>query len=350
MAKLTTVESTPHHLTDSILQPFLQRDFDPADYLNTALPTLAVSTTRPTHLAVPLSELNSQLQALLIQLNAQTTRLSNTLNQLTDEIIRSGARLAYEVEVLHGETTGLADTLENELKEDIGLFVASPGPSPAKGGVEAVEDGDEGEDGGGGKDDKDGKDGAAVHGPAEPEYMQRLRMLTAVRSRLDSVIQVFGDAMAWPLAPSEFAGVASSFISVSAPETDAEMRDREEKGKAYAEALRTEINNLIGPGDDPEGLGAAMRRIEELRRLAEVWKGTAEEKARVKFVDALAKPVEERRKALEKAGQASRKVAVSPPPRGGDLRYGNLDTRAVTEGGYGFLQNLRNLRNDLYVE
>lgn len=334
MADLMTAECTPHHLTDNILQPFLQDDFDPANYLNTTLPTPAIST-RATHTAVPFSELNSQLQTLLTQLHAQTTRLSNTLNQLTDEIIRSGGRLAYEVDVLHGETTSLTDTLENGMKKDIGLFVESPAPTNATAEKE------------GAPDESDGAEGS---GAAEPEYMERLKMLNAVRSRLESVIQVFGDAMAWPLAPSEFIGVASSFISVSAPETDAETRDREEKGKAYAEKLQMEIRDLIGPGNDPEGLEAAMRRIEELRRLIEVWKGTAEEKARIKFVDALAKPVDERRKALEKAGQTSRKPAVSPPPRGVDLRYGNLDTRAVSEGGYGFLQNLRNLRNDLHVE
>jgi hypothetical protein len=32
-------------------------------------------------------------------------------DQLTDEILRSGGRLAYEVEVLRGETIGLSETL-----------------------------------------------------------------------------------------------------------------------------------------------------------------------------------------------------------------------------------------------
>jgi hypothetical protein len=320
------------------LQPFLQPDFDPADYLNSVLPPLSTSST-PRNLqsrAVPLAELSTQLQTLLAQLNAQTTRLSNTLNQLTDEIIRSGSRLAYEVEVLHGETAGLTDLLENGLKKEIETFVPQ---APSK---EAVE-----------TEAAEGTHGEATKADnvkSEPEYLSRLRTLTEIRSKLDSVIKVFGDAMAWPIAPSELAGVASSFISVSAPGSDAETRDREEKAREYVEKLRNEINELVGSGNDPASLEAALARIEGLRQLAEVWKGTAEEKARLKVVESLQKPVEERLKALERSEQQQAGGrSGGEPARGMDLRYG--DTRGLGEvGGYGFLQNLRNLKNDLYVD
>jgi hypothetical protein len=119
---ITTTKPKSSHTSDQLVQPFLQPDFDPATYLNTTLPSLSLSNTRSTNSnnsAVALPELSIQTQALLSQLNAQTNRLSNSLTQLTDEIIRSGARLAYEVEVLRGETTGLTDTLENGLKKDI---------------------------------------------------------------------------------------------------------------------------------------------------------------------------------------------------------------------------------------
>ncbi|KAK3636814.1 hypothetical protein LTR22_018567 [Elasticomyces elasticus] len=117
------------HVADSSVQLFLKDDFDPVDYLNNTLPALS-TTSRPSQSvqhgrAVPLSELNAQLQTQLSQVNAQMTRLSNTLTQLTDDIIRSGGRLAYEVEILRGDTTGLTDVLENGLEEDIELLALS---------------------------------------------------------------------------------------------------------------------------------------------------------------------------------------------------------------------------------
>lgn len=325
------VEPKSTHVSESNLQPFLQQEFDPADYLNNALPSLSTSSNTRSR-AVPLPELSTQLQTLLSQLNAQTSRLSNTLTQLTDEIVRSGGRLAYEVEVLRGETIGLSNSLENGLKKDIEIF--TPAKSVPQNGIASEEV----------AQDKSAEDPTTNH-PNEPDYLTRLRTLTAVRTKLDSVIQVFGQAMQWPLAPSELF-LTSSLISVSAPEPSSEdARSREEKGKAHAEKLRNEINDLVGSGNDITGLEAAAARIEELRQLAEVWKGTAEEKARMKFIESLQKPIEERHKALEKTSRPT-----ASPSKGVDYRYGNLESRAVGEGGYGFLQNLRNLKNDMYLE
>ena len=323
----TRVESKSAHVADSNIQPFLQPDFDPADYLNNALPTLSVSTTNRGNQSgqygrsVPLPELSTQLQNLLSQLNAQTSRLSTALTQLTDELIRSGGRLAYEVELLRGETIGLTDSLESGLRKDIELF------TPPKTETQATQSGN--------------KDAAeepfTSPNPTDPTYLTNLKVLTSVRARLDTVIQIFGSAMQWPLAPSDLS-LTSSLISVSAPDDD---RDREEKGKAYAESLRNEINDLIGSGNDVASLEAAAERIEALRVLAEVWRGTAEEKARVKLVDSLQRPVEERLRVLEQ-GSVGKKVSA----RGVDLRYG-VEAR---EGGYGFLQNLRKLGGEVYLE
>ncbi|TKA79462.1 hypothetical protein B0A55_04216 [Friedmanniomyces simplex] len=345
----TRARPVSQHVADSSVQPFLQHDFDPVDYLNTTLPALS-TTTRPAQSAqhgraVPLSELNAQLQTLLSQVNAQMTRLSNTLTQLTDEIIRSGGRLAYEVEVLRGDTTGLTDVLENGLKKDIELLAprreaVNGVPSEHEAGtLDRITPNDEPQE--------------YTSTPNEPEYLDKLRTLAAIRSRLDAVIKVFGDAMAWPLAPSELPSASSSLISLSSPESDAETRDREAKGKQYLDALRAEINDLVGAGNDQVTLAAAAARLEELRQLAEVWKGTVEEKARVRLVEGLLRPIEERQRALERAGQA-RKSAVSPSRGGVDLRYGDLNassSRAAGEaGGYGFLRNLRNLRDEMYLE
>lgn len=325
MAVTTSTRAIPKssHVADQLVQPFLQPDFDPATYLNSTLPSLSLSNARTTHgNAVALPELSVQTQALLSQLNAQTTRLSNSLTQLTDEIIRSGGRLAYEVEVLRSETTGLTDSLDNGLKKDIELL------APAKQVSEEAAPTD-----------------TATTTP-EPEYLQNLRTLSTLRARLDSVIQVFGAATAWPVAPSEVASGASSFISVSGPEATEENRNREAKAKEYTDNLRAEINTLLS-SDDTAGLEAASERVEELRSLAEVWKGTAEEKARMKIVESLVKTMEDKQKAMGKRADGRRQ-----PERAVDMRYGDLDGRGAGagEGGYGFLQNLRNLKDGMYLD
>jgi hypothetical protein len=327
---ITTTKPKSSHTSDQLVQPFLQPDFDPATYLNTTLPSLSLSNTRSTtnnsnsnsNSAVALPELSIQTQSLLSQLNAQTNRLSNSLTQLTDEIIRSGARLAYEVEVLRGETTGLTDSLENGLKKDVELL-APP------------------------KQASDATASDTTSQQQEPEYLSSLRTLSTLRARLDSVIQVFGAATAWPVAPSEVSsgGVASSFISVSAPEATEENRNREAKAKEYTEALRSEINSLLST-NDVAGLEAAAERVEELRVLAEVWKGTAEEKARTRVVEGLVRMMEERQKAI---GGGRRAEGRRQPERAVDMRYGDLDAKGG-EGGYGFLQNLRNFKDGMYLD
>ena len=307
------LETRPSHGTDANEQAFLQPNFDPADYLNNALPSLSTRSTQ-TGRAVPLPELSTQLQTLLSQLNAQTNRLSNTLTQLTDEIIRSGGRLAYEVEVLRGETTGLTDSLENGLRKDIEVFAPSQKAET--------------------EDEKAG--GTSDRKSNQPEYLERLQTLSSARERLDQVIKTFGDAMAWPLAPSELS-MTSSIISVSAPDAGDDARSREEKGKAYMDKVRSEINDLLSSGQTAE----AEQKVEQMRILAEVWKGTAEEKARARLVEGLQKIVDEHKGRGKSTGPVGRKPTPSPSGRGGDLRYGDR------EGGYGFLKKLA---GDIYLE
>lgn len=111
-------------VADPALQPFLNPSFDPADYLNSTLPSLRSSNSPlSSKSAVPLAELSTQTQTLLSHLSAHTTRLTSTLTQLTDEILRSGSRLAYEVEVLRGETLGLSEALTEGLQDDVTKFV-----------------------------------------------------------------------------------------------------------------------------------------------------------------------------------------------------------------------------------
>nr|POE92355.1 hypothetical protein CFP56_70426 [Quercus suber] len=322
------IEPKSAHVQDSSIHAFLEPDFDPAEYLNATLSSLSSSNTRShtTSSSVPLPELNSQLQNLLNTLNAQTTRLSNALTQLTDEIVRIGGRLAYEVEVLRGETNSLNDTLANGLKKDIAVFTMSSSPVSEHGKTD-------------------------IQPSSEPEYLSSLQTLTTVRSRLDAVIRVFGDAMSWPVAPSEISSTAS-LISVSAPNTD-DARARETKGREYAETLREEMRSLLSSGT--EGVESAGARIANLLDLAEVWKGTAEEKARFRMVEVLQKTYDAEKEKNSSIGDSNARVAAST--KGMSYRYGEVNGVSEvakeshgTGGGYGFLQNLRNLKNDMYLD
>ncbi|KAF2227593.1 hypothetical protein BDZ85DRAFT_254552 [Elsinoe ampelina] len=314
MTVRTTVTS------EEILEPFVQSTFDPAEYLNSALPSLALTaSTRDQGDRASLSNLSSKTQLLLSQLNAQTSRLSDNLTQLTDEIIRSGSRLAYEVEILRGETNGLSEVLLEKLQDDFSKFEVKQDQSrDSTGGTDAT----------------------------EPEHIQQLRTLTRVRGRLDAVIKVFGDAMEWPVPPSE---LSSSLISVTAPNiTPEEQRNREEKGKEAAQRLRENIVNLLETGrTQEEGVAVASERINDLRRLAIVWKGTAEERYRNRFIDGLAKLVEDEQKKIAKRSEGRRQaptIAVQPERRSND------QSRGPNETSYGFMNSLRKIRGDIYID
>lgn len=318
---------------------FTDPSFDPADFLNDVLPplTLASSQSRGAG-AVPLAELSAQVQSILTQINAQNVRLSNQLTQLTDEILRSGGRLAYEVEVLRGEAIGLSDTLTEVLQPDIAQFI----PEGLQTAVDSDKDvamaqkGEEGETA--------VEEGQAV---ADPDYITKLRMLNQVRSRLEDVVQTFGDAMEWPLPPSE-TSLTSSFISVSAPEPGPESQSLEEKGQEVAKKLRNEITELLNTnGGGQAGLDAATKRLEALRELATIWKGSAEEKARNRFLDSLAKIIDDRRRSLENQGSSDQSQARSSSTRGKTMGH----QRQESEGpGGGIFKNLQRLREEIYLE
>lgn len=339
--------ATPHtnaaapsaHVADPALAPFLQPRFDSADFLNATLPSLSTASRPAKSGAASLADLSTQTQHLLSQLNAQSTRLSTILTQLTDDILRSGGRLAYEVDVLRGETIGLTETLTDGLKSDVHKFL------PGGISLEAVPAGQEStspiransEDTDLARQQKlptlpDADD-------ATPEYISDLRTLTTVRSRLETVIKVFGEAMHWSIPPSELS-LGASLISVSAPEAGVDGASREQKGKEFAASLRSEIADLI-TGDHENGIEMANTRIQALRDLASVWKGTAEEKARIKFIESLIKMTDDRRRELEKEREKERGREK------GQQRPGSVQKVAqpppVQKTG-GFLENLQRIR------
>ncbi|KAJ5940691.1 hypothetical protein N7516_000859 [Penicillium verrucosum] len=321
---------------------FADPNFDPADFLNDSLSPLTVASSQPNasraHGSVPLTELSAQVQSLLSQISAQNIRLSSTLSQLTDEILRSGGRLAYEVEVLRGETIGLSETLTEVLHDDITKFVPEPSPEDGRKTEQVEEDTPTNEDES--TESLDDKNKPVV--PTDPEYITNLRTLNQVRSRLEDVVQTFGDAMSWPLPPSEIS-FSSSFISVSGPDLGPEGQDREEKGQEMMKKLRKEVTELLdSEGGGYAGLDAANRRVEALRTLATVWNASAEEKARNRFVDSLANIVEDRRRTLDQADQNQRGQSRS-------RSEARQDSDSGAPAG-GLFRNLQRLREEIYLE
>ncbi|KAK2780349.1 C4-dicarboxylate transporter/malic acid transporter [Colletotrichum kahawae] len=352
----STIEPKSSHVADDFLQDFLDPTFDPAAYLNASLPPLQPSShhaSRNGGQTVPLADLSNEAQTLLSQLNVHTTRLSGTLTQLTDDILRSGSRLAYEVELLRGETLSLAETMNDTLQDDIKKFVPGGLSEATKDAPSKTTDAEERRASVGMPKTEEAtaatvstEDEGAVE---EPPYIKQLRILTVVRSRLDSVIKTFGDAMDFVFPPSELS-VSSSFLSVSAPEPGSNQHSTEDKGQQVLQELRDEISQLLHKSEDPvQGIEKAAQRIEELKDLNQVWKGTAEEKGRTKFIETLAKMVEDRHRDLMKeVDQASRNQGNGNEGRArkGSVHADPAETKTYL-GGYGLMSQLQKLRSGL---
>ncbi|KAJ3485861.1 hypothetical protein NLG97_g6735 [Lecanicillium saksenae] len=195
----------------------------------------------------------------------------------------------------------------------------------------------------------------------EPTYVQQLRTLTLVRARIETVVKTFGDAMDFGFPPSEVS-VSSSFLSVSAPEPGSDQQSSEEKGQQNLKKLRDEINTLLRPpkdsGADPvAGIEKAANRIEELKELTKVWKGTAEEKGRNKFIESLAKMVEDRHKELmreldhqQRASSPAKKATAAADGlarRTGSPVTGDEARSTPPPGGFGLISQLQKLRSGL---
>lgn len=394
------------HTSDPFLQSFLSPTFDAAEYLNSTLPPLqgssSSSSLRSTaargspssssSAAVPLASLSTEAQTLLTQLNAHTTRLTGTLSQLTEDILRSGSRLAYEVELLRGETLGLSEALlageGAPLHADLERFAPAGGlqaalvnrtrrgslvstngglttvpptpggaelmfsPAPITPGGPAI---------GGEKSGEEEEEGADE---SEPAFISHLRTLTLVRARLDAVIKTFGEAMEFVFPPSEIS-VSSGFLSVSAPDFpdrhtgSAEQISTEDKGQQILRKLRDEIGGLLQNGatsydEKVRGVEEATRRVEEIKTLSEVWRSTAEEKGRQRFVESLARMVEDRHRELvrelesqrEREVQSRREDTASRKEQAGPSDTTTTESRGPL-GGYGFMNQWQKIRGGL---
>ncbi|KAJ2894277.1 Malic acid transport protein 1 [Zalerion maritima] len=317
------------HVEDHFLQDFLSQSFDPVEYLNSTLPPLSTTSSGTTSSGGPLAlaDLSNHAQTVVSQLNAHTTRLSSTLTQLTDDILRSGSRLAYQVELLRGEALSTSEALNERLSTDMVVFLPAKQPTTSSSTTETK---------------------ATTEG-AEPQYVSQLRTLTTVRARLDSVIKIFGDAMEFVFPPSELS-TSSSFLSVSAPDLGTEKQSTEEKGQQILHKLRDEISALLADSKDPiQGIEKAAHRIEELKELSTVWNGTAEEKGRAKFLETLTKMVEDRHRELLREVELETK-RTKQPEVDSSSRKGNTqadgDNRPYTSG-LGLLNQLQKMRGGL---
>lgn len=305
----------------------LDDDFDPIQFLDNALPSLTLtSKTQSTkqNRSTQIQAVSMETQTLLSRLNTFNVRTSTELTGLTDEILRSGNRLAYEVEVLRSDANSLYDLLSTTLQDDISYFVQK----------EIV------------RDETEDVNGQAIAADTAsltqaPEFMQQLRLLGHVKSRLEEVIRVFGEALKWPIPPSDVS-VASSLISVSAPELGVVSSEEDDKARAVIRQYREEItDSLSSEGGGQAGLDAASKRVEDFQNLAIVWKGTAEERARNRVVEGFAKIVEDRKRALGASNQ-NRSYPESTKPNSQSSRLG---VPGAAAGGL-----WRKLRDEMYLD
>ncbi|KAJ3545664.1 hypothetical protein NM208_g2406 [Fusarium decemcellulare] len=329
------------HTADEFLQDFLDPTFDPATFLNSTLPPLQQRsvpgrTGSGPHLAAQHADI-----AAVKHPDAAHRRHSEERE-----------RLAYEVELLRGETLSLQETMNETLQDDIRKFV----PEGLKEAIEAKNNA-----AAAAKEERGtapstpaiaGSTGTGAANVDDPEFIKQLQTLTLVRSRLDSVIKTFGDAMEFVFPPSEVS-VSSGFLSVSAPEPGSAQQSSEEKGQEVLKKTRTEISDLLNKSEDPvQGIEKAAQKIEHLKELTLVWKDTAEEKGRNKFIESLAKMVEDRHrdlmKEMEQAVKKEGKVETTRSRKGSVTR----DAAVVVEdtkspGGFGLISQLQKLRSGL---
>lgn len=305
----------------------LDDDFDPIRYLDNALPSLTLTSKTQTgkqNRSTQIQSVSVETQGLLSKLNTYNIRTSTELTGLTDEILRSGNRLAYEVEVLRSDANSLYDLLSTTLQDDISYFVQK----------EVV------------RNNTDITDGQSLTVEASnptqsPEFMQQLRLLGHVKSRLEDVIRIFGEALKWPIPPSDVS-VASSLISVSAPELGVVNSVEDDKARAVIRRYREEITDLLSSeGGGQAGLEAASKRVEDFQNLTIVWKGTAEERARNRVVEGFAKIVEDRKRALGTSNQ-NRSYPESAKSNSQPSRLGAPGAAA---GGL-----WRKLRDEMYLD
>lgn len=332
------------HTSDPALQPFLGPSFDPTAYLNSTLPLLHIASSAAPVIprdSSTLTDLTSRTQTQLTELSALSARLTATLTQLTDDMLRSGGRLAYDVELLRGEAVALTEVLTDGLAREIaqvapqGLAVVEsesdlPSKAKASSGEHDI-----------------ARQSQTGQSTSEPQALTKLRNLHHIRSQLQSVISIFDLALSWPLPPSATSAAASNFISVSAPALEplltpgSSPASLEAKGQAAQRGIESSVTELLMLHRGPEGVLKAEEKIDLLRDLVGIWRGTSEERYRTRFVENLARMVSDRRKDEEAKGTLEkREINVEQDD----------NMRDQQDRGNGLLGGLRRLRDEIYLD
>ncbi|PWW71777.1 hypothetical protein C7212DRAFT_230854 [Tuber magnatum] len=324
----------PIHL-DPLLKPFLSPAFSPSAYLNSTLPPLLpppnlnpAGTPRPVN-AEPLSTLSSKTTTLLSTLDLQTQTLISTLQSQADEILRLAPRLGYEVDLLRSDAVSLAASLNGDLD----------------GCVRELRLGE-------------GEEGGEV-GKEELRVLEKLRMLSRVRSRLEDVVKVFGHAMDWTLeGPGEAEGAGQDNLAPPStdpiPRTPSPIRALRGAKKMSGSHPVEDVLYHLSTGD----LDGARRKVAELRELCKIFEGTVEGPARKAVVEALEGRVgeeEAKREAerLEREGGGGAEEEVeksrSSPDRNtqSDERVEGSGWAGGREGYYGFINQLSRMRGNM---
>lgn len=321
---------------DPVITQLNNNHFDAVNFLNELLPSLSLpSQTGPSKLnrGGHVQNASTDVQTLLSKLNSHNIRSSSSLTSLTDEILRSGNRLAYEVEILRGDANNLHELLTEALKSEILSFTDNQEAE-----VRQIAE-----------DEPLKSESAAIDisQKTDPDFITQLRTLGQVKGRLEAVINIFGEALKWPIAPSEIS-MAPSLIT---PELGIQTTDEDDKAQEIARTIRHDITELLeSEGGGYAGLEAAANRVEDFRKLAILWKGTVEEKARNRFVEGLARLVEERKKMLDaRASSQKNRAENAQRPGSTSSRLNKVGTES-SGGAAGLFRNLQRLKDDLYLE
>lgn len=329
-------------LSDPALAPFLSPSFSAKTYLNSTLPpllppsSLSSATASKSQNPETLSSLSSKTTTLLSTLDLQTQRLLITLQTLTDEILRLAPRLGYEVDLLRSDVLSLSTTLTTDLLPDITHFQ----PSTSENAISVTD--------------------ATITARTKPDVLSKLEMLATVRARLEDVIRIFGEAMAWPLNYPEDAdpdtpadGLQGTDGVPPPARTPSPMRLPEpgnygQKKKATTNPIE-EILYLFSCDDLP----AASKKIRQLRKLATVFEGTIEGPARTAVVEALeAKVTEEEKKKKTSWKQQERRQVIG---REEEKQKAEEDAEKAESGGwaggregyYGLINQLSRMRGGM---
>lgn len=316
-------------MSDPVLAPLASARFSAVDYLNEVLTPINLSSqtsSSKTNRTSQLQSASSDIQALLSKLNTHNIRSSSELTSLTDEILRSGSRLAYEVELLRGDVNSFYDVLTDALKEDIQHFVREE--------IASLQ-GDNGEQ---------AAQPVEANKTDDPAFISQLRRLSQVKARLETVIALFGEAMKWPVPPSEVSST-SALISVSAPELGMQTTAEDDQAREATKKIRVEIQDLLeSDGGGAGGLEAASKRLDEYKQLSTIWKGTSEDRARARFIEGLNRLVDDRARNLESRGMNQRSRTDSPH------RSSSQQGRPARQDGGGLFRGLARLKDELYLE